>query len=89
VESQAQEPGRDHWPGLNTLVLAGGGINTGQVIGASDARAAYPAARPIGPQDLMATIFKVLGVDLNVKYVNPSGRPIAMVDSGRAIEELW
>jgi hypothetical protein len=89
VDTRYKEPGRDHWPGLNTLVLAGGGIKTGQVIGTSDSRAAYPASRPIGPQDLLATLFKVLDIDLGLKYLNAAGRPIAMIDSGKPIEELW
>jgi len=81
--------GRDHWPGLNTLVLAGGGIKPGQVIGESDSRAAYPRSRPIWPQDLMATVFHVLGIDPAVQFVHPSGRPISMIEDGKVIEELF
>jgi uncharacterized protein (DUF1501 family) len=83
-----KEPGRDHWPGLNTLVLMGGGLKMGQVIGTSDGKAAYPASRPISPQDLMATMFHVLGIDPGIQYVNPSGRPVSMIDDGKAIDEL-
>jgi uncharacterized protein (DUF1501 family) len=81
--------GRDHWPGLNTLVLAGGGIRPGQVIGESDNRAGYPKARPISPQDLMATVFHVLGIDPGVQFIHPSGRPTSMIEDGKVIEELF
>jgi hypothetical protein len=81
-------PGRDHWAPLNCAVLMGGGLKMGQVIGESDAKGGYPKARPLTPQDLMATIFHVLGIDLNVQYVHPSGRPISMIEDGKVIEEL-
>src|SRR5208283_3427236 len=81
--------GRDHWPGLNTLVLAGGGIKPGQVIGESDKHGGYPKSRPISPQDLMATVFQVLGIDPTVQFVHPTGRPISMIDDGKVIEELF
>ncbi len=81
--------GRDHWAGLNTLVFMGGGLKIGQVIGESDDRAGYPKAREIWPQDLLATLFRVLGMDLKLQYVHPSGRPISMIENGRPIEELF
>jgi hypothetical protein len=89
IDTLPKDLGRDHWPGLNTLVLAGGGLKMGQVIGASDSKAAYPAARAVSPQDLLATLFKYLDIDLGLKVVNPSGRPVAMVEDGKPIEELW
>jgi uncharacterized protein (DUF1501 family) len=89
VSGSGDGAGRDHWAGLNTLVLAGGGIKAGQVIGESDDKAAYPKARPIGPQDLMATLFQVLGVDLKTQYVHPSGRPISIIEEGQPIAELF
>jgi hypothetical protein len=81
--------GRDHWPGLNTLIFAGGGLKMNQVIGASDNRGGYPSARPISPQDLMATLFRVLGIDPKVQYVDPGGRPTPMLQDGEAIKELF
>ncbi len=80
--------GRDHWAGLNTLIFAGGGLKMNQVIGASDSRAGYPAARALWPQDLMATLFHVLGIDPKVQYAHPSGRPVSMLEDGKVIEEL-
>ncbi|MGE3803403.1 MAG: DUF1501 domain-containing protein [Gemmataceae bacterium] len=81
-------PGRDHWAGLNPLAFFGGGLKMGQVIGDSDAKAAYPRIRPIYPVDFMATIFKVLDIPLDLQYVHPSGRPRYMVEEGKPIEEL-
>jgi uncharacterized protein (DUF1501 family) len=87
--SNRKSAGRDHWAGLNTLVFMGGGLKAGQVIGESDDRAGYPRSRAIWPQDLMATIFQVVGIDLKVQYVHPSGRPISMIEEGQPIEELF
>jgi hypothetical protein len=57
--------GRDHWPNCFSALLAGGGIPGGTVVGASDAQGAYPASRPVSPQDLAATIYAQLGLDPN------------------------
>ena len=55
--------GRDHWPYCFSALMAGGGVPGGAVIGASDARGAYPAERPISPADFAATLYRILGVD--------------------------
>jgi hypothetical protein len=81
-------PGRDHWAPLGALAMFGGGLKGGQVVGESDAKAAFVKTRPVTPQDIMATIFHVLGIDLQLQYVHPSGRPMYMIDEGRPIEEL-
>lgn len=80
--------GRDHWAPLSTLAFAGGGLRMGQIVGESSAKAEVPKSRPIGPQDLMATLFHVLGIDPDVSFRDPSGRPTPMLTSGRPIEEL-
>ncbi len=80
--------GRDHWAPLSPLAFACGGLRTGQVVGESNAKAEVPKSRPIGPQDLMATLFHHLGIDAGVSYRDPSGRPTPMLASGRPIEEL-
>ena len=54
--------GRDHWAACNTVLLAGAGIPGGQVYGASDRIAAYPARQPVSPADLSATIYHLLGI---------------------------
>jgi hypothetical protein len=80
--------GRDHWAPLSTLALAGGGLKMGQVVGESTAKAEVPKSTPIGPQDLMATIFHVLGIPPELHYKDPTGRPVPMLEGGRAIAEL-
>jgi uncharacterized protein (DUF1501 family) len=80
--------GRDHWAPLSTLALAGGGLTMGQVIGESAEKVDVPKTTPITPQDLMATIFDVLGIDKGVQFVSQAGRPVYMIENGRAIEEL-
>ena len=57
--------GRDHWPYCFSAFLAGGGVPGGIVIGASDARAAYPAEQPVSPSDFAATLYRLLGVDVS------------------------
>jgi uncharacterized protein (DUF1501 family) len=80
--------GRDHWAPLSTLALAGGGLKMGQVVGESAAKVDVPKSKPITPQDLMATIFHVLGLDPRIQYIDPAGRPVYMVEDGKPIEEL-
>jgi len=80
--------GRDHWAPLSTLALAGGGLKMGQVVGESSAKAEVPKSNPISPQDLMATLFHVLGVPLDLHYQDPTGRPSPMVDGGKVLAEL-
>ncbi len=83
-----QGMGRDHWAPLSTLALAGGGLNMGQVIGESAAKVDVPKSTPITPQDLMATIFGVLGIERRVQFVNQAGRPTYMIENGKPIAEL-
>jgi hypothetical protein len=70
--------GRDHWAACNTVVLAGAGIRGGQVHGASDRLAAYPARDPVLPEDIAATIYHLLGVPLEFTLKNAEGRPTAL-----------
>ena len=80
--------GRDHWAPLSTLALAGGGLRMGQAIGESSAKAEVPKTTPITPQDLMATVFHVLGFPQDLHYNDPTGRPTPMINGGRPIAEL-
>ena len=80
--------GRDHWAPLSTLALAGGGLKMGQVVGQSNARAEIPHSKAISPQDLMATVFHVLGFDPKMQVVNQAGRPVYMLEEGQPIAEL-
>src|SRR5439155_4643195 len=65
------QPGRDHWPRADSMLFAGGGIRTGQVIGATDQRGEDPISRRVGPGDFLATIYRHLGIDFkNVAIPN-------------------
>ena len=68
--------GRDHWPGVWSALLAGGGIRGGQVLGASDAHASAPADRPVTPQELLATMYHSLGMPLESGPLANSPGPI-------------
>lgn len=82
--------GRDHWPQCWSTYFAGGGVEGGRVIGRSDAIGGYPAERPVAPNEVVATIFQSLGLDLETTLPGPAGRPFALVDSGtRPITELF
>jgi len=80
--------GRDHWAPLSTLALAGGGLKMGQVVGESASKVDVPKSAPITPQDLMATVFQVLGIDQRQSFPSNAGRPTMMVEKGRPISEL-
>lgn len=83
------QPGRDHWPRANTMLFAGGGIRTGQVIGATDKLGEDPIERRVGPGDFLATLYHHLGIDYRkIAIKNFAGRPIPIVSSGEAIGEL-
>ena len=82
--------GRDHWPQCFTTYFAGGGVQGGRVVGASDPIGAVPADRPTKPGDVVATIFHSLGLDLESHLPGPSGRPFPLVDIGsEQIKELF
>jgi hypothetical protein len=83
-----KDAGRDHWGPSNTILLAGGGITGGRVVGATNARGEKPAANPVGPADLAATMFHCLGINPDEEYHTPDGRPVTIVDGGKAIEAL-
>jgi len=80
--------GRDHWPGVFSIAVAGAGVPGGQVIGASDERAAEPAERPVSIEDLGATVYKKLGIDSAREY-HTNGRPVKINDGGTPIPELF
>jgi hypothetical protein len=80
--------GRDHWPDVASVIIAGGGVRGGQILGASDAKSAYPVERPVTPGDLAATIYHCLGIDWNKEYHTRDGRPIKILAKGEVIPEL-
>ncbi|QDT92717.1 DUF1501 domain-containing protein [Gimesia algae] len=83
------QPGRDHWPNANSMLFAGGNIQTGQIIGATDGKGEGPIERAVGPHDFLATIYSHLGIDYaNTFLPDFSGRPTPIVMHGNAIPEL-
>ncbi|MCA9082321.1 MAG: DUF1501 domain-containing protein, partial [Planctomycetaceae bacterium] len=81
--------GRDHWPSANFALLAGGGMQTGQVIGATDKYAGEPTERPVHPQEVLATLYHSLGIDLHATTViDHTGRPQYLLDVRDPIPEL-
>jgi uncharacterized protein (DUF1501 family) len=82
--------GRDHWPQVWTVWFAGGGIKGGRVVGSSDDIGGYPADRPTTCAEVVATIYKALGIDLEHLLPGPQGRPVPIVDSSvHEIRELF
>lgn len=84
-----QQPGRDHWPRAFSNLWAGGGIETGRVIGATDKRGEDAVERICGPGDFLATIYNHLGIDSANTFIRDfNGRPTPIVDHGKPIPEL-
>ena len=82
--------GRDHWPQCFTTYFAGGGVQGGQVVGRSDPIGGVPDERPCDPGNIVGTIFRSLGYDLESHLPGPAGRPFPLVDFGKQpIEELF
>ncbi len=80
--------GRDHWPRVFSVALAGGGVPGGQVIGRSDAVGESPADRPVTPADLARSIFALLGIDGEREFQTTDGRPVTVNKGGEPIPEL-
>jgi Protein of unknown function (DUF1501) len=82
------QPGRDHWPRAFSNIWAGGGIQTGGIIGATDKRGEDVIERACGPGDFLATIYHHLDIDPKITINDFNGRPTAIVNEGKAIPEL-
>lgn len=81
--------GRDHWPRVGPAFLAGGGLRTGQVLGATDRTASHVVSRPITYKDVFATLYHTLGIDPHRTTIHdPRGRPQYLLDAGEALREL-
>lgn len=81
--------GRDHYPRVFSVALAGGGIKGGQVIGASEPTGVEVADRPVGVADLFASVCRCLQVDPRHENISPLGRPMKIVDGGEPVQELF
>ncbi len=80
--------GRDHWPQAYSALVSGGGLRMGQVVGATNSKGEYPNERPLSPQDLLATVYRHLGIDPRQSFRDFTGRPIPILSSGEPIAEL-
>jgi hypothetical protein len=80
--------GRDHWPQVGFALFVGGGLQMGQVIGATDKTASSPTTEPYSPQNVLATLYHVLGIDPGTTLRNHSGRPVYLLDDREPIAEL-
>ena len=83
-----KDAGRDHWGPAFSVALGGAGVQGGRVVGLTDARAERPARNPIGPEDLSATMYHLMGIDPNAEFFTPDGRPVKIANSGRIIHDL-
>ncbi len=80
--------GRDHHGPANFVLFAGGGLTMGQVIGETDSRAARPKGTPYRPQNVLATLYRVLGIDPATAPLDHTGRPLPLLDDPEPIAEL-
>jgi uncharacterized protein (DUF1501 family) len=80
--------GRDHWPKVFSVMLAGGGVKGGLVYGSSDATATEPESDPVAPADLATTMYYLMGIIADKEIMAPGDRPIEIVDGGNLIKDL-
>ncbi|MFO0891217.1 MAG: DUF1501 domain-containing protein [Isosphaeraceae bacterium] len=83
-----KDAGRDHWPKVFSVVLAGGGVKKGYIHGLSNATASEPERDPIGPEDLATTVYALMGIVADKELMAPGNRPIEIVDGGKVVKEL-
>jgi hypothetical protein len=81
-------PGRDHWGNSMFCLLGGGGVKGGQIVGSTDRLGTRPNTRPVVPANIHATIYQVLGIDPKLQLLDPSGRPVQVLDDPTPIHEL-
>jgi len=80
--------GRDHYPRVFSVVMAGGGVKRGFVYGQSDALGAEPDENPVGPEDLARTMYRLLGINSQKRIVVENVRPVDIVNGGRLLNEV-
>ncbi|QDU73280.1 hypothetical protein Pan97_02470 [Bremerella volcania] len=83
-----KDAGRDHWPKVFSVALAGGGLKKGYIHGASNATSSEPELDPVGPEDLATTMYHQLGIVADKELMAPGDRPIEIVDGGKVIKDL-
>lgn len=88
IDNHDKGGGRDHWSKAYSVMLAGAGIKAGTVIGASDAAGAFVKDRPVSPEDILATMYHLKGIDPQITIPDRRNRPVRIVENGSIIEEL-
>jgi Protein of unknown function (DUF1501) len=88
TQTGVRQPGRDHWPGAMSMLVSGGGMRTGQIIGATNPRGEFPIHRPLKPEDVWATVYRHLGIDWTQSFNDLSGRPLPILPEGNPISEI-
>lgn len=88
TQTKVGQPGRDHWPKAMSMLVSGGGMRTGQVIGATNALGEHPVERALAPEDIWATMLHHLAIDPNQTFEDLGGRPHPILPRGKAVEEL-
>ena len=83
-----KDAGRDHWPQAQSILIAGGGYRHGQIIGSTDAKAAFPASRPVGVEDFCAIVYHAIGLVPTDSIIDHSGRPMHLLPRGEVPREL-
>lgn len=81
-------PGRDHWGNSMFCLMGGGGVKGGQIVGSTDRLGQRPKTRAVTPSNIHATIYDVLGIDPKLQLLDPSGRPVSILDDPEPIREL-
>jgi hypothetical protein len=84
-----KDAGRDHWPHAMSVLMAGAGIPGGQIVGATDAKGYYASDNIYRPEDFAASIYTKMGIDPNQILHTNTGRPVALVNEGKIIKELF
>ena len=80
--------GRDHWPAAGSVLFAGGGLKMGQFVGATNSGGEYPVTRPYTPQNILATLYHVMGIDPSATLPDHNGRPQYLLDDRDPVKEL-
>ena len=88
TRSGVTQPGRDHWPGAMSVLVSGGGMPMGQVIGSTTSNGAYAKDNKLEPNDLLATMYRFLGIDYHTAFTDHAGRPMPILPYGNPIAEL-
>ena len=88
IGTQGSTDGRNHWPIVMSMTVAGGGLRHGQVIGSTERDGGQIKERPVTPGDLAATIFRHMDVPRDVTYLDNRGRPRFVIEAGQPIAEL-